>query len=63
MIQPCVTSINNRAAREAEKKKESSEKNPRRNFIAPSVTINNPAFLPNFGWGAPQNMFQPGPMQ
>jgi hypothetical protein len=41
-----------RATREAEKKKENPEKSPRRGSTAPSITINNPALLPNFGWGA-----------
>jgi hypothetical protein len=41
-----------KTAREAKKKKESSEKSPRKGSIALSVTINNPALSPNFGWEA-----------
>jgi hypothetical protein len=37
-----------RAAREAEKKKESSKKSPRKGSTAPFVTINNPTLSPNF---------------
>jgi hypothetical protein len=38
-----------KTARETEKKKKCPKKNPRKNFTAPFITINNPALSPNFG--------------